>query len=260
MPAVIETRRRAPELPEIARNVGAGPRCAPVRGDARHVSVRFKRPPVRRFGSALDPASLASPGCVAPRALDPTTPALRRARPGRRSGSSRNRSGLTFGQPFRASLAALDGPCDPGNPSAARTIGCGFPRSHGPIKGKVSDPTLTFPYRSTERPRPSIFAVHPDVRWTTCAAPMHRERSRNTLPPPTESGHRRPAMRGAKMRPARTAIRRGALSIRPTAGRRCAGSGRFEGRPGSRQFLAQGSAARDEGTVPLMSRSRLAGP
>ena len=69
---------------------------------------------------------------------DPAIHSRCRARLDRqRLGPSRIRFGLTFHQPFRANMAGLSGPCDPGNPCAARTPRCGIPRSHGPAEGRV---------------------------------------------------------------------------------------------------------------------------
>jgi hypothetical protein len=52
--------------------------------------------------------------------------------------SNRIRSGLTFHQPVSVKMTVLDGPWDPGNPSAARQMaGRRLPRSHGPSEGRV---------------------------------------------------------------------------------------------------------------------------
>jgi hypothetical protein len=91
--------------------------------DARPVSYAgLYDPDIGRSGA---PANCASPARVRTRcAWSLPAPA-------------RRRRGLTFPQPFAPNVAGLDGPCDPGNPSAPKTAGHRFLRSHGPTERKV---------------------------------------------------------------------------------------------------------------------------
>jgi hypothetical protein len=201
----------------------------------------------------------------------------------RRPGSNLTRSGLTFRQPLGDSLAMFDGPCDFGIPSAARTVGRRFPRSHGPAEGNVTDLGLRLPYRFTERPRPSIFSLPPDawrtpLRCSDAPRPKARPSPRpiesaatdwwSIEPPRPEAqcvvlrdriGRNRPAVRGTATTEA--AMRRAARS---TGRRRSRSAGpiRGEGPPckGCPQNSRHvGQLARHGRTVALMSLSKRAG-
>jgi hypothetical protein len=125
MPAAIRTRPRRPDLSDVTR----------------YLSVRLRRSPIGGFRRSVDRATRASL-C---------------ARHRQRPGSRRARSNLTFRQPFSASLAALDGPCDRGNVRPTLRAADGFLGSHGRTEEEVNALRLTSPYRSTGSPVQSIF-------------------------------------------------------------------------------------------------------
>jgi hypothetical protein len=78
-------------------------------------------PAIRRWGA---PLNCAWPARVRPRSASGSP------------GLPRTQSGSTFHQPFAPNVAGLDGPCDPGTPSAPKPAGHRFPRSHGPAERK----------------------------------------------------------------------------------------------------------------------------
>jgi hypothetical protein len=125
--------------------------------------------PSARAPTSMLPASSARPADAARRRLsalmDPAVHARRRARLDRqRSRPSRIRFGLTFHQPFRAKVVGLAGPCDPGNPCAARTIGCGNPRSHGPAEGRVKAIRINVSLRPNAQSSWPSFSCSSDVQ------------------------------------------------------------------------------------------------
>jgi hypothetical protein len=251
MPAALETRPRRPDSPDVTRYHGARPRGAPFGGFSR---------PVHR-----------------------ATRASRRACNRQRPGSTQVRSSLTSRQPFGASMAVLDGPCDPGNLRPTLRAVDGFPGSHGPTEDKVSALGLRFPYRSTGW-SVSIDLLLPRGAWwaparVRCPAAPSAAAIRRL---PDRAGRFRPAGRGT--RPHRSRDSSPPRSSRPlqTSGPgdppqpqpRCIAppdqigcrgpavrnesSKRSAVRALSSNFLARESAARHEGTVCLMSRAKRA--
>jgi hypothetical protein len=131
-------RRSCPSAPAMT---AMPPGCWTRPGDAASHCGRGACPSAPPM-TAMPPAFWTRPGDAARRRLralmDAAIHARCRARLDRqRSGPSRIRCGLTFHQPFRANLAGLAGPCDPGNPCAPRTVGCGIPTSQGPVEERV---------------------------------------------------------------------------------------------------------------------------
>ena len=140
-PADAARRRGRGACPSARAMTSMPPACWTRPGDAASHHGRRGCPSAPPPTSMLR-ASSARPGDAARRRLsalmDPAVHARRRARLDRpRSRPSRRRFGLTFHQPSHAKVVGLAGPCDLGNPCAARTIGCGNPRSQGPAEGRV---------------------------------------------------------------------------------------------------------------------------
>ena len=137
MPAATETRTPPRDCPGVA---------GPSRSRSQVLAIYGSSPPVNPATHAharerLDDRGIhAARSCRPRRATDARAAIPLWARRGQqRPALNRIPSVLTFRQPYGAIVAMLDGPCDPGNPSAARPAGRRFPRSHGPSEGVVKD-------------------------------------------------------------------------------------------------------------------------
>jgi hypothetical protein len=305
MPAAIETRPRRPDFPDVTRYQGARPRGAPFGGFSRPVhratraSRRARTTSTSTIAAAIEtrPRRPDSPDVTryhgarprgAPfggfsRPVHRATRASRRARNRQRPGSTQVRSSLTSRQPFGASMAVLDGPCDRGNLRPTLRAVDGVPGSHGPTEEKVSALGLRFPYRSTGCSVQSIFSFLAGRGGPRLGCPARPPRPQPRFVPPRSSrplqtsgpgdlpqpqprfvaspdrtGRFRPAARGTCPNRSRAASRRPIKSA--AAGPRSGNESRKRSavRALSSNFLARESAARHEGTVWLMSRAKRA--
>jgi hypothetical protein len=164
MPAAIDTTPRGPDFPDVTRSLWARLQRSPAGGCSRSVYRTIR-------------ASL-------------------RAHHLERPGSNRLRSCLTCSQPFSVSLAMLDGPCDPGNPSTARPIGRRFPGSHGPAEEKVSAlrVNISLPF---DRVAGSSDFLLPPGTWEPVSVPCRLPRSKPRFVAfPDRTGGSRPTVRG----------------------------------------------------------------
>jgi hypothetical protein len=151
MPAAIETRPRGPDFPDVTRSLWARLQRSPIGGCSRSVYRAIR-------------ASL-------------------RARHRERPRSNRLRSCLILHQTFDVSLAMLDCPCDPGNPSTARPIGRRFPGSHGPAEEKASALAVNVSLRFDGMAGSTDFSFLRAPGSPSRCHPGRPDRSRDSSPP-----------------------------------------------------------------------------